>query len=82
MAETVNSTALPNSRSARMLPQHCTGGGTARLKFLSKSDILSFEHLAAGLIAPALLLLALAGFAQPEVLRHTGAKVQVMEAAR
>jgi len=37
-------------------------------------DILSVEHLAAGLIFPALVLIALAGFAQPEVLRHGGAK--------
>ncbi len=41
-----------------------------------------FSDVAAVLIFPALLLLALAGFAQPEVLRHTGAKGQVMEAAR
>ncbi|GCE80652.1 hypothetical protein MSKU3_2127 [Komagataeibacter oboediens] len=36
--------------------------------------LLTSEHLAAALIFPALLLLALAGFAQPEVLRHGGAK--------
>ncbi|MBV1835265.1 hypothetical protein [Novacetimonas pomaceti] len=42
----------------------------------------SLSDIAAALIFPALLLLALAGFAQPEVLHHTSAKVQVMEAAR
>ncbi|POF63246.1 hypothetical protein CFR73_09035 [Novacetimonas maltaceti] len=47
-----------------------------------KALLLTSEHLAAGLIFPALLLLALAGFAQPEVLHHTSAKVQAMEAAR
>lgn len=40
------------------------------------------SDIAAALIFPALVLIALAGFAQPEVLRHGGAKVQVMEAAR
>lgn len=74
MAEPVNSTALPNSRNAMRPPQHCTGWGTAHLKSLSKMDILSVERLAAGLIFPALVLIALAGFAQPEVLRHGGAK--------
>lgn len=43
---------------------------------------LTSEYLAAALIFPALVLIALAGFAQPEVLHHTSAKVQVMEAAR
>ena len=36
--------------------------------------LLTSEHVAAALIFPALLMLALAGFAQPEVLRHDGAK--------
>lgn len=70
-------------------PRHtwaCFRLGTSVLGFLfpkaGKNLVSTFEHLAAGLIFPALLMLALAGFAQPEVLRHTGAKVQVMEAAR
>ncbi|PYD61164.1 hypothetical protein CFR72_14810 [Gluconacetobacter entanii] len=39
-----------------------------------KTLLLTSEHLAAGLIFPALLLIALVGFVQPEVLRHGGAK--------
>ncbi|WP_010515833.1 hypothetical protein [Komagataeibacter oboediens] len=70
-------------------PKHtwaCFRLGTSVLGFLfpkaGKDPLLTSEHLAAGLIFPALLMLALAGFAQPEVLHHTSAKVQVMEAAR
>ena len=43
---------------------------------------MTAEVCLAALIAPALMVIALAGFAQPEVLHHTSAKVQVMEAAR
>lgn len=56
----------------------CSRLGTSVLGSLfpkaGKTLLLTSEHLAAGLIVPALLLLALAGFAQPEVLRHDGAK--------
>ena len=43
---------------------------------------MTAEVWLAVLIIPALMVIALAGFAQPEVLHHTSAKVQVMEAAR
>ena len=62
-------------------PRHtwaCSRLGTSVLGTLfpkaGKDPLLTSEHLAAGLIFPALLLLALVGFAQPEVLRHGGAK--------
>ncbi|WNM10265.1 hypothetical protein RI056_18360 (plasmid) [Komagataeibacter nataicola] len=55
-------------------PPNTLGHETEKYKGLS--------DVAAALIFPALLLLALAGFAQPEVLHHNNAKVQVMEAAR
>lgn len=62
-------------------PRHtwaCSRLGTSVLGSLfpkaEKDPLLTSEHLAAGLTFPALLLLALAGFAQPEVLRHGDAK--------
>ena len=62
-------------------PRHtwaCSRLGTSVLGSLfptaGKDPLLTSEHLVAGLIFPALLLLTLAGFAQPEVLRHSSAK--------
>ncbi|GBQ58715.1 hypothetical protein CFR76_15140 [Komagataeibacter swingsii] len=62
-------------------PRHtwaCSRLGTSVLGSLfpkaGKDPLLTSEHLAAGLIVPALLLLALVGFAQPEVLRHGAAE--------
>lgn len=62
-------------------PRHtwaCSRLGTSVLGSLfpkaGKDPLLTSEHLAAGLIFPALLLIALVGFAQTEVLRHGGAK--------
>ncbi|QHC36017.1 hypothetical protein [Komagataeibacter xylinus] len=62
-------------------PRHtwaCSRLGTSVLSSIfpkaGKDPLLTSEHLAAGLIFPALLLLALAGFAQPEILRCGSAK--------
>lgn len=62
-------------------PRHtwaCFRLGTSVLGSLfpkaGKTFLLTSEHLVAGLIFPALLLIALVGFAQPEVLRHGDVK--------